>query len=310
MKPYELKRFTLAVLVCWIIASPSVGGPKDAMAPRAEVVPKFSHVMIIVMENKESSDVVGNRRMPNFNGWARQYALLKSYYAITHPSLPNYLALIGGDFYGIQSDCTNCFVNARSLPDLLEASGRTWKAYMEGLPSAGFLGSSSGRYAMKHNPFVYFEPIRKDPDRLSRGVVPLTELALDLEKKTLPDYSFIMPDLCNSAHDCGLDVTDKWLGRIVDSILGSPAFDSASLLVLTFDEGRTSEGCCGRPRQDGGGRIATILVSPLVQASFEDPTPYSHYSLLKTILKSWGLADLGKTSDPAVSLILSPWRSP
>jgi hypothetical protein len=310
MKAFEFWPIVSAILLSWIAATASAAGPQDAAAPQAKGVPKFSHVIIVMMENKESGDVVGNRKMPNFNGWARQYTRLKSYYAITHPSLPNYLALIGGDFYGIQSDCTDCFVNARSLPDLLEAAGRSWKAYMEGLPSAGFLGSSSGRYAMKHNPFVYFEPIRKDPDRLSRSVVPLTELASDLEKKVLPDYSFIMPDLCNSAHDCGLDVTDKWLGKLVDSILGSPAFDSASLLVLTFDEGRTSEGCCGRPKQDGGGRIATILISPLVQAGFEDPTPYSHYSLLKTILRSWGLADLGKTSDPAVSLILAPWKSP
>jgi hypothetical protein len=294
----------------WIVMIALTAEPRDAPAAQVGSVPEFSHVIIVMMENKESGDVVGNRRMPNFNRWARQYALLTSYFAITHPSLPNYLALIGGDFYGIQSDCTDCFINARSLPDLLESAGRSWKAYMEGLPLAGFLGRSSGRYAMKHNPFVYFEPIRKDPGRLSRSVVPLTELASDLEKKALPDYSFIMPDLCNSAHDCGLDVTDKWLGKIVDSILGSPAFDSASLLVLTFDEGRTSEGCCGRPRQDGGGRIATILISSLVQAGFEDPTPYSHYSLLKTILRSWGLADLGKTSDPAVSLILAPWKSP
>ena len=309
MKPSELRRIILAVLVCWIVAAALAAEPRDGTGAQAGSVPKFSHVIIVMIENKEFGDVIGNARMPNFNRWARQYALLTRYYGVTHPSLPNYLALIGGDFFGIQSDCTDCFVNAKSLPDLLEAAGRSWKAYIEGLPAAGFLGSSSGRYAMKHNPFVYFEPIRKDPGRLSRGVVPITELASDLEKKALPDYSFIMPDMCNSAHDCGLAVTDRWLAKLMDSILGSPAFDPASLLVLTFDEGRTSEGCCGRPRQDGGGRIATILISPLVQAGFEDPTPYSHYSLLKTILRSWGLADLGKTSDPAVSLILAPWKS-
>lgn len=310
MKPFGLRRIILPVLVTWIGAASLGAEPRAATAVQAGSVPEFSHVIIVMIENKEFGDVIGNRRMPKFNGWARQYALLTRYYAVTHPSLPNYLALIGGDFFGVQSDCTDCFVNAKSLPDLLEADGRSWKAYLEGLPSAGFLGSSSGRYAMKHNPFVYFEPIRGDPVRLSRGVVPISELASDLQKKTLPDYVFIVPDMCNSAHDCGLGVTDKWLAGLVDSILGSPAFDSASLLVLTFDEGRTSEGCCGRPRRDGGGRIATVLISQLVQPGFKDPTPYSHYSLLKTVLRSWGLADLGKTSDPAVSLILAPWKSP
>jgi hypothetical protein len=282
--------------------------PQDPAASQAAAVPKFSHVIVVINENKESGDVVGNRKMPNFNRWAGQYALLTRYYAVSHPSLPNYLALVSGDSFGIESDCLDCFVKARSLPDLLEAGGRSWKAYVEGLPAAGFLGSFSGRYAMKHNPFVYFEPIRKDPARLNRSVVPLTQLAGDLEKNGLPDYSFIVPDMCDSSHDCGVEVTDAWLGRVAGSILQSPAFDAGSLLVLTFDEGTTGQGCCGRPPLARGGKIATVLISPLVKPGVRDPTPYSHYSLLKTILRSWSLDDLGHTSDPAVSLILQPWK--
>ena len=283
--------------------------PPDAASPEAQAIPAFSHVIIVIFENKEFGDVMGNRGMPNFNRWAGEYALLTRYCAVSHPSLPNYLALIGGDLFGVQNDCTGCFVNSRSLPDLLEASGRTWKAYVEGLPTAGFLGTYSGRYAMKHNPFVYFEPIRKDPERLRHGVVPISQLASDLEKKALPDYAFIIPDMCNSAHDCAVEVTDQWLGAVVGSILGSPAFDMNSLLVLTFDEGRTVEGCSGRPPRAGGGRVATVLISPLVRPGFRDATPYSHYSLLKTVLRAWGLEDLGKTSDPAVTTIITPWKS-
>jgi len=285
------------------------GQPQQAAAPPTGLVPKFSHVIVIIFENREFRDVVGNRRMPNFNRWADQYTLLTQYYAITHPSLPNYLALVSGDFFGIESDCLNCWVNARSLPDLLEAGGRSWKAYVEGLPAAGFLGNFSGKYAMKHNPFVYFQNIRKDPARLNRSVVPLTQLAADLEKEGLPDYAFILPDMCNSSHDCDLEITDAWLGRIVGSILQSPAFDADSLLALTFDEGTTSRECCGRPPLAKGGRVATVLVSGLVKTGYQDATPYSHYSLLKTILRSWSLEDLGHTSDPAVGLILQPWKS-
>ncbi|MGA2531728.1 MAG: alkaline phosphatase family protein [Candidatus Aminicenantales bacterium] len=291
-----------------LLAAGASALPRNALPRQTPTVPAFSHVIIVMIENKEFGDVIGNPGMPNFNRWAGEYAVLTRYYAVSHPSLPNYLALIGGDLFGIQTDCTDCFVNARSLPDLLEERGRTWKAYIEGLPKAGFLGSYSGRYAMKHNPFVYFEPIRRDPERLRRGVVPIAQLASDLEKKTLPDYAFIVPDMCNSAHDCGLEVADRWLGKHVGLILGSPAFDANCLVVLTFDEGRTVEGCCGRPPRAGGGRVATVLVSPLVQAGLEDPTPYSHYSLLKTVLKSWDLEDLGKTSDPSVAVILAPWK--
>jgi hypothetical protein len=297
-----------AVLIFLTAAAFAWSLPQDATPPQPGSVPKFSHVIIVAMENKEFGDVVGNRRMPNFNRWAGQYALLTRYYAVSHPSLPNYLALVSGDFFGIQSDCTNCVVNAKCLPDLLEPAGRSWKAYLEGLPEPGFLGSSSGRYAMKHNPFVYFKSIRNDSARLTRGVVPLTQLAQDLDQNALPDYAFIMPDMCNSSHDCGVEVTDAWLGRVVVPILKSSAFDVHSLLVLTFDEGTTTRGCCGSPPLAAGGRIATVLISELVKPGFRDETPYCHYSLLKTVLASWGLGDLGRTSDQAVSLILLPWR--
>lgn len=271
-------------------------------------VPKFSHILIVQMENKEFGDVVGNPRMPNFNGWARQHTLLSRYYAVTHPSLPNYLALVGGDTFGIQSDCTDCSVKARSLPDLLEAGGRSWKTYQESLPRAGFTADMPGEYAKKHNPFVYFDAIRNDPERCRRSVVPLTELAVDLEQGQLPDFAFIMPNLCHSGHDCGINETDAWLGKIVGLILRSPAFDRASLLVLTFDEGTTNLGCCGLPPRAGGGRIAVVLISGLVKSGFEDGTPYTHYSMLKTIAAAWGLEELGHAADPVTNLIAQPWR--
>jgi phospholipase C len=291
----------LAAVCAW-------GQPQAPRGAPAATVPKFSHVVVIAIENKEFEDVVGKRRMPNFNRWAGRYALLTQYYAVSHPSLPNYLALISGQTFGAKSDCTDCFVDAPCLPDLLEAAGRTWKAYLEGLPVAGFLGTFSGQYAMKHNAFVYFQSIRRDAARRARSVVPLTELAADLSRNALPDYAFIMPDMCNSSHDCDIDVTDAWLGRVVNEILRSPAFGADGLIVLTFDEGTTVRSCCGSPPLARGGRIATVLISDLVKPSSRDATPYSHYSLLKTILASWGLGDLGRTSDPEVNLILAPWQ--
>jgi phospholipase C len=292
-------------------------GTRDARAaakncadksPAARPVPKFSHIIIIVIENKEFEETVGNPIMPNFNRWAKEYTLLTQYYAVTHPSLPNYIALISGDYFGIQSDCSDCLVQARSLPDVLEESGRSWKTYQEGLPEAGFTGTVAGNYAVKHNPFVYFDAIRSDPTRCRRSVVPLSQLAADLEKDGLPDFLFIVPDLCNSSHDCGLEVTDAWLGNVVNGILKSPAFGKDSLLVLTFDEGSSDRGCCGSPPLAVGGRIATVLISPLVKRGFHDKTPYSHYSLLKTIAAAWGLEELGNAAHQATNVISLPWQ--
>jgi acid phosphatase len=244
--------------------------------------------------------------MPNFNRWIEQYALLTDYYAVSHPSLPNYLALIGGETFGIHSDCFDCFLNAPSLPDELEASGRTWKDYQEDMPAPCALGHNGKMYTQVIDPFVYFDPIRLNPDRCDQDVLPLTRLDQDLSQGSLPDFVFITPNLCNDAHRCELDVTDRWLAAMITKLTNSKSYDSHSLIVITFDEGATNASCCGLGLE-AGGHIATLLISPLVKTGFEDGTPYSHYSLLKTIETSWGLPLLGHTADAQTNLIASPW---
>ena len=101
-------------------------------------------------------------------------------------------------------------------------------------------------------------------------------------------------------------MTDRWLAQMVGKLLNSNAYDSHSLIVITFDEGATDASCCGLGLH-AGGHIATLLISPLVKTGFEDDTPYSHYSLLKTIETSWGLPLLGHTADAQTNLILAPW---
>jgi acid phosphatase len=273
----------------------------------ASGVPDFSHVIIIVMENREFGSVIGNPAMPNYNQWAEENTLLSQYYAIRHPSLPNYVALIGGDTFGITVTCETCYIDAPSLPDLIEASGRTWRTYQENMPRPCFLGSTL-KYGQKHNPFIYFDSIREDKDRCWEGIVPLTELENDLNGGSLPDFVFITPNLCNSGHDCSSSVIDHWLEKWVPRILDSPAFDERSLLVLTWDEGQGNHTCCNL--ETGGGRIATLLISPLARPGFQDDTPYTHYSLLKTISEAWGLEKLGNAASPDHALITAPWVTP
>ena len=103
----------------------------------------FPHIFIIILENKEFGTVIGpHQGMPNLNLWASEYTLLTEYYAIRHPSLPNYLALIGGDTFGVDTDCNGCYQNALTLPDLIEASGRTWKGYFEDMPEPCYAGDT------------------------------------------------------------------------------------------------------------------------------------------------------------------------
>ncbi len=195
--------------------------------------------------------MLGNPAAPTFNSYARRYASLTRYYAVTHPSLPNYIALVSGSTRGIKSNCTRCTVNAPNLADTLEASGKTWKSYAEGLPSRGFLGGSSGRYAKKHNPFAYFRSIAGNADRRDR-IVPLRELAPDLRAGRLPDFAFVVPDLCNSMHDCSVAVGDSWLRRTVTPLLGLPQQCRLRALRRRVDE-RSRRRPYGRARPRHGG---------------------------------------------------------
>jgi phosphatidylinositol-3-phosphatase len=241
-----------------------------------------------VLENHEYGAVIGNPAAPYLNSLAASYGLATNYYAAAHPSLPNYLALTAGSTFGIASDCTACFVNARNVADQVEASGRTWKAYMEDLPAPCFLGAFSGGYALKHDPFLYYTDIRNNPARCSR-VVPFSQFWTDLRAGALPNYAWITPNLCHDMHDCGVATGDAWLGSVVPAILGSAAWRSSGVLFITFDEGYSSAGCCG---DTYGGRVATLVVSPLARRGFRSGVAEDHYSLLRAVEDAWHLEDL------------------
>jgi hypothetical protein len=286
--------------------STSTPTPTPTSTPSIPQPPNFSHVITLILENREYSSVLGSASWPNFNRLAQQSTLLTKDYAVTHPSLPNYLALTGGSTQGISSDCTTCWVNAANIADTVDTSGRSWKGYMESMPAPCYLGNS-GSYAQKHNPFVYYNDIRTNPSRCQQHDVPLTQLATDLANNQLPAYAWITPNLCDDGHDCSDSTADTWLGKEVNQILSSSAFDANSLLIVTFDEGTTDASCCGLPAS-AGGQIATLLIGNLVKAGYQDSTAYDHYSLLKTIEAAWGLPSLGQEADSGTNTILAPWK--
>jgi len=286
-----------------------------SLTPTPTLVPRFDHIFVLFFENREFGSVIGNSEMPNYNRLASANSLLTQYYAITHPSLPNYIAVFGGDTFKIASDCTDCFVNAPSLPDQIEASGRSWRAYLEDMPKPCYVGDTA-TYVQKHNPFIYFDPIRLNKARCERSIVPLSYLQADMASGTLPNLVYIMPNECNSAHDaainpaCGLSVADSWLGDMIAKLnvyLEPRASSESDLIVVTWDEGQGSHSCCGLPAE-AGGRVPTVLISALAKSGFQDATPYTHYSLLKTIEMAWNLPYLGHAGDESNVLIVAPWK--
>jgi hypothetical protein len=266
------------------------GQPLD-VRPGTQPRATSSHVITIVMENKEYGDVIGNRDAPYVNRLARRYGLATRSFGVRHPSLPDYLALTSGSTHGIASDCTDCHVDARNIVDQLETVRVSWKAYMEDMPTACFRGAGAGRYAKKHNPFAYYDDVAGSARRCRR-VVPFGQLAADLRRGALPTYTFMSPNLCDDMHDCGVATGDRFLARLVPTLLR--ALGPQGYLVLTWDEGSSDRGCCGGSR---GGRIATIVAGPLVRPGARDARPLDHYGVLATVEDTLGLPRLGAAAD-------------
>lgn len=304
----------LSILLAGLLASFTAGalgaGPRAAMpedSAASAPLPAFKHIFIIVLENKAYHQVVGSAKAGYITTLAHQYGLAANYYGIRHPSLPNYIALTSGDTFGITTDCTDCFLDQTNLVDQLEAAGKSWKGYMESMPGACFVGDAPPLYRQKHNPFIYYDNVRNDPARCAK-VVPFTQFATDLQANALPDFVWITPNMCNDSHDCPISTSDTWLKTWVPQIVQSPAWRDDGALFITFDEGVKGDGgCC---TYADGGRIATLVISPLGKPGFVSDVAYDHYALLRTIEQAWGLPLLGHASCHCAQVMADFFRAP
>ena len=290
-------------LALGLVAALGVACGGDSMAAREQGsttpilrpghVAKTSHVVVIVMENKEQQQVIGAAEAPYLTRLARRQGFAANSFGIGHPSLPNYIALISGSTQGITDDCTDCAANAPNIAGQLQQAGLTWRAYLQGLPAPCARPAYAGRYAKRHDPFAYDDGIAADPKRCANRV-PLTRLAGDVRHNRLADFVFIAPDLCNDTHDCPVSTGDGFLRRIVPGLL--PALGPHGFLVITYDEGNTDDGCC---RGSHGGRIATVVAGRDVRPAARMTRAVDHYGVLASIETTFGLARLGEARSPS-----------
>jgi hypothetical protein len=279
-----------ALLVGCGSAGPAPAAPRTTAGPAA---PAATRIAVVVMENKEAGDVLGSPRAPYLTGLARRYAHARRSYGVTHPSLPNYLALVSGSTHGISSDCSGCHVDAPNLVDQMEARRISWKGYLQGMPRPCFGGASAGGYVKKHNPFMYFDSVARRPARCAK-LVPYSRLPDDLRRGRLPRFALITPDLCADTHDCPVSAGDRFLKGLVPRLLRGVG--RHGFVVVTYDEGTTDDGCCGGSR---GGRIATVVAGPDVRRGYTLAAPVDQYGVLRTIEQALGLPLLGAARDPA-----------
>jgi acid phosphatase len=206
--------------------------------------------------------------------------LATQYYANTHPSIGNYFMLTTGQILtNNDSDC-GTYSNDNIVRHLI-AAGKTWKSYAQSLPSAGYTGCDIGAYVKRHNPFSYFSDV-VDSSSEKANLVPFIQFATDLASNQLPQFSFIIPDVDNDAHNGTLGQADIWLQQNIAPLLSSPAFQTDGILIIVFDESESSD------TQGGGGHVLTVVIGPKVKAGHTSTTNYQHQSTLKTLLEALG----------------------
>ena len=258
-------------------------GPGPAPPPPVAGVPTFSHVLLLVEENHGYSSVIGNSAMPYLNSLATQYGLATQYYANVHPSIGNYFMMTTGQMPSTNDGFTGT-VTVDTIVDHLLTAGKTWKSYAESLPSVGYIGGDQGSYLRRHNPFTYFQTVQNSSSQLN-NLVPFTEFAADLQNNALPNFSFIVPNALDDAHDGTLNQADTWLQKNIGPLIANPVFQN-SLLVIVFDEAETTD------TTHGGGHVAAVVVSPLAKKGYQSSTLYQHQSTLRLVLEALGVKSL------------------
>jgi hypothetical protein len=248
-------------VLCAIAGSGSAGGDRSRRP-----VPRLDHVVVVVFENEERQSVLGSGAAPTFDRLATAYAQATKDRAVSHPSLPNYLALVSGSTHGVTNDCENCPQSGATIGTLLTRRGLSWGSYAEGYPSG------SG-FAKKHVPFLYF------PGGAAH-VHPLSAF----NASRLSAFSFVTPDLCHDMHDCSIGTGDAWLARFVKPLLAVPR----TAVFIVFDEGSSDVG--------GGGAVALLIVGTAVKPHSRYALATSHYGLLRTVEDALGVPALGESA--------------
>ncbi|KAL4246952.1 hypothetical protein ABKN59_007690 [Abortiporus biennis] len=267
-----------------LIASSHYVGQSNGSLSKSQVVggkvfDRFTQIWI------ENTDFDVANTSATFQKLASQGVLLSSYYAVTHPSEPNYVASIGGDFFGMGDDeLYNIPANISTVVDLLEAKNISWASYQENLPTDGYLGFNFTQpdylntsappytyYVRKHNPHAIFDSIVNVASRRSK-IRNFNDFAADMNASALPQWNFFTPNLVNDAHDTDIDFASAWLEFFLVPLLSDSRFnDNRTLILLTFDENETHE---------INNRIYSLLLGGAVPTNLHEA--------------NWGLGSLGR----------------
>ncbi len=247
----------------------------------------IKHVVVVIDENTNFADAYNSGNMPYMTNLINtQGALATLYYANTHPSIGNYFELTTGQILTNDDSQTPASfpVSADNIVRELLAAGLTWKAYCESIPSVGYTGNDVYPYAVHHCIFPYLTDVQNSPTQV-KNLVPFTQFATDLSNNQLPSFSFVVPNMCDDAHDCSLSMADQWLQTNIGPLFNSPTFYQDTLLLFIWDES-------GSDNTYGGGNVEWAAFGAGVKQGYKQSTTtvYQHQSTLRVALEKLGVS--------------------
>jgi acid phosphatase len=244
---------------------PTKTGHPHSTPPHGSKATPVTKLLVFVVENHSMSQM--RQSMPRLYTLANQYGYATNYYAITHPSLPNYLVMTSGSLQGVQDDGppSQHPLPGHSIFSRALASGHTAGAYADSMPSNCYQ-QDSGSYYVRHNPWTYFSGERQQCQQLDK---PIGALASDVRTGNLPNAGFVAPDACHDAHNCPLSTADNWIAGQIHNVMSGPDWAKGRLaIVITADE----------DDRNSGNNVLTVVLHPSQHHNVVT-TRLDHYSL-------------------------------
>jgi hypothetical protein len=302
----------VTVGLCCLAAVPaSAAGPR--MCGVTKRAPKYTHVILIMEENTSYGSIVGSRSAPYINTVINACGLATNYHNITHPSLPNYIAITSGTPFSALTpflpDCSPAEDCESRADNIFNELGTRWKGYAESMP-AECDKSDSGPYAPRHNPAVYYADLTNCvTNDVPLGTPSSSRLLKDFAKeRTAPAFTTLTPNLCDDMHGspgCPAHLIlagDNWLKRWLSLITRTAVYrrhDTAILIVWDEGEPGTADENCQADHSDRSCHVPAIVIAPSVKNGTKSRRPLNHYSVLRTVEDLLGVARLGSAKTAA-----------
>jgi len=274
--------------------------PPSSPTPAPAGMPKSQHVVVVMEENQSYTSVAGNMSAwPHLNALIKAGALANNYFADAHPSIPNYFMLTTGQVLTLDDSSTKAW-DVDSIARRMLSAKMGFKVYAEGIKQ-GYVGGNTGLYVIRHNPFAMLSDVASSAQVANQVIQPFPQFTTDAANKTLPAFSFVVPDLNDDAHNGTPQAADNWLqSNIVGPLAANPAFQAGGdgLLIVLFDESVNPD------IANGGGHVACVFWGPIVKAGYTQTTKgvYQHQNLLRTIMEVLSLSNPPGAAAPAVDM--------